>query len=429
MTTPGSAAEPSLPLTVCPYPGPAVPGGPDALLPLHGPEFSSDPQATYRRLRRIGPIAPVEIDNGVTGYVTTTYAAALHLLRNTPRRFSKDPHNWRALAAGQVPADSPALGMMQARDNALWMDGAPHTRLRKSITDSLALVNTHSLAATVTSVADSLIDAFAAKGACDLVADFADPLPMHVLIEMFGSPPDTGRRIVRAIARLFDTAADPEQTNLEVDAACRELTQLKRKDPAPDVTSWLVGHEADLTDDEMSQQILLIVGAGTTPCTNLISNSLRLLIDDERFSGSVFEGVHSVGDVMDEVLWEDPPVSNYSPLYARGPETYEGVTLEPGVPILVSFAAANSDPAMASSTHGRAGNRAHLAFSAGAHGCPAPDLARVIVETAVERVLDRLPDMELACPAGQLVRRPGTFHSGYASLPVVFPPNAHSATH
>jgi len=108
-------------------------------------------------------------------------------------------------------------------------------------------------------------------------------------------------------------------------------------------------------------------------------------------------------------------------LYLREEHIYEGIRLLPGVPILVSFAAANSDPALAAGADRRAGNRAHLAFSAGIRACPAPDLARVISETAIERVLDRLPDLALNCSPSQLVRRPGTFHSGWTHLPVTFP--------
>ncbi len=419
MTSPRFPDEPA-PAHRCPHGASGT--GP---LPIHGPEFSADPRGTYAALRAMGAIAPVEITEGVFGHLTTTYRAALHLLRNTPGKFAKDPRtHWRDLREGRVPADSPALMMMQPRDNALWMDGPEHARLRGAITSSLERVDTHALADTVARTADGLLDAICERGQGDLVADYADVLPMLVLIEMFGSPPEVGRAIVQAIAKLFDTAQDAAQANAELEAACLRLARLKADESGDDVTSWLLQHEAGLTDDEMVQTIVLVVGAGTAPSTNLIANALLLMIDDERFSGNVFDGVQPVSDALDHVLWEDPPVSNYCPLYPVGHQEYEGAALEPGVPILVSFAAANSDPRLAAAAHRRAGNRAHLAFSAGVHGCPAPDLARVIAETAVERVLDRLPDVTLACDRDRLARRPGTFHSGWASLPVTFPPTA-----
>lgn len=399
----------------------APPGDADQPLPIHGPEFSANPHATYARLRAQGPIAPVEIEPGVRGYLTTTYRAALYLLRNTPNKFAKNPVHWRALREGEVPADSAAAIMMGPRDSALFLDGAEHARFRQAITDSLARVDGHQLAASVGRIADGLIDAIEARGEADLVADFADPLPRQAVLEMFGCPPDLRRAITDRVHRLFDAGEDAAQLNAELEATYLELVRLKRGRPGADVISWLCAHPARLSDSEMVQHLVLLVGASTGPSTQLIANAALLLIDDERFSGDVFTGVRPVSDALDHVLWEDPPVSNYCALYARQPETYEGVELEPGVPIMVSFAAANSDPALDVAPHQRTGNRAHLAFSAGVHGCPAPDLARVISETAVEYLLDRLPGLALACPREQLVRRPGTYHSGWQSLPVTFP--------
>ncbi|WP_019062467.1 cytochrome P450 [Streptomyces prunicolor] len=413
----------------CPYGTPPSAPVSNRLLPIHGAEFSADPRATYARLRAQGPIAPCELDRGVYAYITTTYRAALYLLRNTPTVFLKNPVHWQALRKGQVPADSPALMMMQPRQNALWLDGGAHSRLRSAITDSLEWVDTHALAASVARIADDLLTRLVNLERPDLVADFADALPMQVLIDMFGCPLDLGHAIVGAIAKLFDTTQDAAQANADLEAACLALTRLKRDHPGYDVTSWLVAHPARLTDEEMIQQILLVIGAGTTPCTNLIANALLLLITDDRFSGDVHTGVRPVSHALDQVLWEDPPISNYCPLYLREEHIYEGVRLLPGVPILVSFAAANSDPALAAGADRRAGNRAHLAFSAGIRACPAPDLARVISETAIERVLDRLPDLALNCSPSQLMRRPGTFHSGWTHLPVTFPRTAPAGTY
>ncbi|WP_258036867.1 MULTISPECIES: cytochrome P450 [unclassified Streptomyces] len=394
---------------------------PELPLPIHGPEFSANPRATYERLRAQGPIAPVEIAPGVYGYLTTTYRSALYLLRNTPNRFAKNPRHWQALRDGHVPPDSPAALMMGPRDNALWMDGPAHARHRRAITGSLDKVDTHALAATVTRIADQLIDSFAADGEIDLVSRYADPLPMLTLIDLFGCPEELGHRLVVAIGMLFDTDADGAQANAEIAASCMALTDLKRRDPGPDVTSWLLAHEACLDDEEMVQTILLVIGAATTPSSNLIMNGVLRMITDARFAGNVHDGVQPVSDALDEVLWNDPPVSNYSPLYALGYQTYEGITIHPGYPVLVSFAAANSDPALGLHAGSRAGNRGHLAFSAGVHACPSPDLARIISETAIERVLDRLQPLTFA---GDLIRRPGTYHSGLTELLVRYQPSS-----
>jgi cytochrome P450 len=401
--------------------------GEPAFVRLFGPEFSADPQSTYRLLRSMGPIAPVEIAEGVYGRITTTYAAALDLLRDNANRFGKSPSHWRALAAGEVPADSPALIMMMERDNALWKDGPEHTRLRTAITDSLARIDQHALRALVKRTADRLIDAIQERGEADLVADYAAPLPMAILFELFGCPVSIGERIVAALVKLFDASLDAAAGNVELERACGELAALKRATPGADVTTWLIEHPAALTDAEVIQQILLVIGAGTEPSTNLIGNALALMLADDRFAGSVIDGAQSVGGALDHVLWTDPPMANYSPLYPLQDTVYEGIWLPAGVPVLISFAAANTDPALGLGEGHRAGNVAHLAFSAGAHGCPAPGTARLIAEMAVERVLDRLPGLSLTGPAENLVRRPGTFASGWTALPVVFPPATSSA--
>ncbi|MEU6346280.1 cytochrome P450 [Streptomyces sp. NPDC046977] len=402
----------------------APPSGPT---PIYGDAFSRDPHATYRMLRAHAPIMPVEIAPGVYGYLAVTYRSALHLLRNTPARFAKDPRHWADLAAGRVPADSPALMMMQPRDNALWKDGAEHARLRRAITYSLGRVDTFALASTVAGIADQLIDGFASVGECDLIAQYADPLPMLTAIDMFGCAPDLAGRIIHAVTRLFDAGSDAAQANDELEAACLDLTHIKRARPGRDVTSSLIA--AGLSDAEMIQTILLLIGAAAPPSSNHIGNGLRRYLTDPRFAGSVHDGVRPVAEALDEVLWDNPPLSNYSPLYPIGEQYFEGVYLTPGYPILVSFAAANGDPLLAVAPEARTGNRGHLAFSAGAHACPAPDIARTISETAMERLLDRRPGLSLAVAEDELRNRPGTFHAGLMSLPVYFQPAARLAQH
>ncbi|MEU9127780.1 cytochrome P450 [Kitasatospora sp. NPDC048540] len=421
MTTPPYTAHGS---ATCPWGATAAGSRPTRPLPIHGDAFSADPHATYALLRRSGSIAPVEIAPGVHGYLTTTYRAALSVLRSTPAVFAKDPtDNWGALIEGRVPEDSPARMMMMPRRNALWMDGAPHTRLRGAITDSLAAVDTHALEALTAHIADWLLDRVAAVGGADLAADYADQLPMLVLMRLFDCPTDLVHRIVTALTKLFDTDQDSARANADLEAACLELVQLKRRRPGTEVTSRLLAHPACLADEEMVQQLLLMIGAGATPSSNLIINTLKLLLSDDRFAGSVLTGVRPVSEALDFTLWHDAPVANYSPLYARHHVEVEGTWVRPGYPVMVSFAAANTDPTMGASAD-RTGNRAHLAFSAGAHACPAVGMARVISQTAIERALDRLPGLALGCPEAELRRRPGTFTSGWLALPVTFAPSA-----
>ncbi|MFJ1742569.1 cytochrome P450 [Streptomyces microflavus] len=395
---------------------------PNAPTPIFGPDFDRDPQATYTQLRAHGPIAQVEIAPGVYGYLVVSYWAAIEVLRSNPIRFAKDPtHHWQALRTGQLPADSPARMMMQPRDNALWKDGEEHQRLRGAITSALEGVNTYDLTTTVARIADQFLDAFARQGHGDLVAQYAEPLPMATVIDLFEAPPNIGTRIVEHVTRLFAAGPDAAEANVLLEAACLELVRLKRASPGRDIVTNLI--KAGLSDTELVQTLLLLFGAAAPPTAKAIARTLQRYLVDPQLAGNVHSGVRPVAAALESVLWDDPPVTNYCPLYARAPVTVYGAFIEPGYPILISFAAANSDPALGLTPADRAGNRGHIAFSAGAHACPAPGLARLIVTTAVERLLDRLSDLTLAVPENAVPNLPGTFLTGPASLPVRFRPD------
>ncbi|MGH3743147.1 MAG: hypothetical protein ACRDT1_17705, partial [Micromonosporaceae bacterium] len=113
------------------------------------------------------------------------------------------------------------------------------------------------------------------------------------------------------------------------------------------------------------------------------------------------------------------PMANFSAHYARCPTRLAGVEIPAGVPILISHAAVNQDPALPADLG--YDNRSHVAFSAGPHRCPADAEAAGAVLAAVETVLDQLWDISLVDPAG-VVNRPGPFHQCPAAMPAVFRP-------
>lgn len=400
---------------------PASPSGPPpgcpAHQPMYGPEFAADPAAFYRRARATGPTTPVELAPGVRATLVTSYEAALHVLRST-ETFAKDPRRWNDLNDGTVPPDSPVVPMMMYRPNALFSDGEEHKRLRGAITDSLARVEPNTLRGYVERSADTLIDRFAPTGRADLLGEYAQVLPLLVFNHLFGCPAELGLKLVEGMSGIFD-GVDAERSNQLLTTTLLELVTLKRERPGPDVTSWLTLHPARLTDEEMIHTLVVLMGAGTEPQQNLIANGLRLLLSDDRFAGDLSGGSLPVEDALDEVLWTDPPMANYAVHYPKRDVRYEGALLKAGDPLVVSLAAANTDPALTNDQ--RAGNRAHLAWSAGPHNCPAQSEARLIASVAVEKLLDRLPDVELAVPVGALEWRPGPFHRALAALPVTFP--------
>ncbi|MFF5264880.1 cytochrome P450 [Actinomadura viridis] len=382
-------------------------------IPMYGEEFAADPHRLYDEMRLHGPVAPVELSPGVEATLVVGYDAALEVLRD-PGTFPKDPSRWQKT----VPAECPVLPMMEARPNALLTDGEVHARLRSAVKDGLARVDSIALREYVENSADRLLDEFAGATEADLVGQYARALPLLVFLQMFGCPPEIGDRLVYGMTGIFD-GRNPEEANAVLIQSIFELVKLKRERPAADVTSWMMAHPVRLSDEEMAHQLILLMGAGTEPQQNLIANGLRLLLSDDRFAGDLSGGSLPVEDALDEILWTDPPMANYGITYPTRDVDFAGHRLPADKPVVISFSAANNDPSRA--TAARTGNRAHLAWSAGPHTCPAKGHARLIASVAIEKLLDRLPEMELAVPVEELRWRPGPFHRALEALPVRFP--------
>ncbi|MEU3509230.1 cytochrome P450 [Streptomyces longwoodensis] len=386
-----------------------------ARVPLYGAEFAADPQAYYAYLRHYGPTAPVELAPGVEATLVTDYATALQLLQDSAS-FRKDARRWRALGEGKVPPDSPVAPVLAYRPNAMFTDGAEHLRLRQAITDSMAKVDPRKVSQATARVSDFLISQFGTRGSADLLGDYAKQLPLFVFNELFGVPADIGDRVVFGIAGMFD-GVNAEKAMGVLFTAVGELVALKRTRPGDDVTTWLMQHPAQLTDEEMVHQLALLMVGGNEPLRNLIGNTLHRLLTHDAYAhqGGLID------EAIDDTLWENPPMSNLAPHYPVADMEFGGTRLQAGDLLLVSFAAANTGPALTAARQAGS-NRAHLAWSAGPHACPSKEPARQITVTAIENLLNKLPDVELAVPADSLTWRPGPFNRGLTTLPARFTP-------
>ncbi|MGI5396710.1 cytochrome P450 [Streptomyces sp. CA-251251] len=399
-----------------PVPPPGCPAhGSGARVPLHGPEFAADPQAYYEYLRHYGAAAPVELAPGVEATLVTDYSAALQLLQDSGT-FRKDARRWRAFNEGKVGPDSPVAPLLAYRPNCMFADGADHLRLRQAVTDSMARVDTRRLTRSTEQISGYLISQFSGRGSADLLSDYARQLPLFVFNELFGCPADIGDRVLFGISGMFD-GINADKATAVLFQAVGELVALKRSKPGDDVTSWLMRHEADLSDEEMVHQLALLLGAGAEPLRNLIGNTLHRLLTHERYAR---EG-GLIDEALDDTLWENPPMANYAPHYPAADTELAGQQLHSGDLVLVSFAAANTGPALKASRQAGS-NRAHLAWSAGPHACPSKEPARHITVTAIEHLFNELPDVALAVPEDSLTWRPGPFNRALATLPARFTP-------
>ncbi|WP_171048050.1 cytochrome P450 [Nocardia cyriacigeorgica] len=381
---------------------------------LYTPEFATDPHQAYREMRdRYGSIVPVELAPGVPATLVVGYRVAVRILHD-PDHFPADPRAWQR----RIDPGCPVLAILAWRPNALRSAGAEHERYRRAATAGIDGVDLHRLHDTVERIAISLIDTFCSAGAADLLRDYAAPLAFQAINALLGCPPEIGNEIAAATAAIFE-GVDTAQADLRLAAAILRLIERKRAEPADDITSRLIAHPAAFTDEELIHQLGILYGAGTEPTLNLITNSLLLMVTDERFAGSMLDGSLSTRDALDEVLFHDPPMANFSVTYPRQPVLIDNTWLPADQPVVIGLAACNNDPEIGAGPV--TGNRSHLAWGAGPHACPAKDVAYLIAQDAVDQLLDALPDVRLAVPVSELSWRPGPFHRALAALPVVFP--------
>ncbi|NBE52010.1 cytochrome P450 [Streptomyces sp. YC537] len=386
---------------------------------MYGPEADSDRQGLYERLRaEHGPVAPVLMQGDVPAWLVLGHRENLDVMR-TPSRFTCDSRTWNR----QLSADSPLLPLTAWQPLLAFADGKEHARLRLAVTDSLERFNRQSLRRYVTRYANRLVDQFAAHGRADLVEEFAERLPMMVLTNHFGMSEEYGPKLVEAVRDMTRGSATAVSSNRFVVETMSDLVARKRERPGSDFTSWLIGHESNLTDDEVREHLRLTLVAGYEPTVNLIANTLRMVLTDARFRGSLSGGQMTLPDALDQVLWDHPPISLLPTRWAIGDTDLGGRTIRAGDMLLLCLEAGNVDPAirpdLSASMHG---NRSHLAFSAGPHGCPGQDIGRAIADTGVETLLNRLIDLRLAVAEDEVRVTSAWISERLEALPVQFTP-------
>ncbi|MEV6089228.1 MULTISPECIES: cytochrome P450 [unclassified Streptomyces] len=393
---------------------------------LTGLDFQQTPSELYRTMRREhGPVAPVLLDGGIPAWLVLGYTE-LTYVTNHDELFARDSRRWNQWE--NIPPDWPLLPYVGYQPSVLFAEGEEHRRRAGVITDALEGVDQFELANECGLIADDLIRGFAGSGQVELMSDYVHPLLMRAVVQMCGMPAtgEDTRQLVDDLRISLDAAEgeDPVAGYNRVGERLRQLVKEKRMVPGPDVTSRMVMHPAGLSDEEIVQDLISVISAGEQPTSNWVCNALRLLLTDERFAVNVSGGRLSVGEALNEVLWLDTPTQNFIGRWAVRDVQLGGRQIRAGDCLVLGLAAANTDPQIWPEGHVGAENAAHLSFSNGEHRCPypAPLLADVMARTAVETLLERLPDLVLSVEPEELVWRPSIWMRGLMELPVQFTP-------
>ncbi|MEU6283030.1 cytochrome P450 [Streptomyces sp. NPDC047028] len=388
---------------------------------LYGPESESDPHAIYARLRvEHGPVAPVLLEGDIPAWLVLGYRENRRVLDN-PLQFSRDARIWRDFTEGRVAETSPLIPMLGWRPDCVSQDGEPHRRLRGAVTDNLQAVAARGVRRHVTHFANKQIDAFADAGRADLVADFAEHLPMLVLTRVFGLAESEGRALAESSNLVLKGGADALAHNEKIMAVLGELAARKRAEPGSDFASGLIEHAAALDEDELVSHLRLVLITAHATTSNLLVRTLQLILTDPDRRSGLISGQLNMASVVEEVLWNAPPLAVLPGRFATSDLELGGCPVKEGDLLVLGLAAGNVDPQIRPDTGvSVAGNHSHLAFSGGPHECPGQSLGQAIIEIAVDVLLHRLPGLRLTVAPEDLTSSASTWESRLDSLPVEF---------
>ena len=388
---------------------------------LYGAELAGDTAARCRELRRRhGRVAPVLLDGDIPAWLVLGYRE-VYLVTSNPGMFGHDSRRWNVW--DQIPQDWPLMSYVAWSPSIARAEGADHQRRAGAVGDALDAVDRTELAAISERVADRLIDRFGGNGEADLMAQYALQIPMLVGARLAGLPEADAAAVLVDIAESNDADAEAAEAYTRLYLRIAQLVKDKHEHPGADVASRMLAHPAGLTDDEAAIDLLMVVAAAK-PIGDWIGNTLRLMLIDDQFSLALQGGRSSAAQALNEVLWNDPPMP-ISGRWATQDCELGGRRIRRGDLVMIGLAAANADPQVHPGSSGDSvTNRAHLAFGHGEYGCPfpAPELAEIVARTAVEVLLDRIPDVELAVPPGSLQWRPSAWMRALSALPVRFSP-------
>ncbi|GAA2452801.1 cytochrome P450 [Streptomyces pulveraceus] len=378
-------------------------------------DFTANPYPYYEKLRASGPVHTVRTDEFDRVWLVVGYDEARAALADP--RFAKD---WRGLPG--APAESDPIFL-----NLLELDAPRHTRLRRLVAREFTARRVEALRPRVQQITDELLDAMVPAGRADLVDALAFPLPMTVICELIGVP-DLDRDAFRLLSNGVVTPTSPEGETEAVRAMNEYLGELiedKRRSPGDDLMSALVrtrDEDGDsLSPDELVGMAFLLLVAGHETTVNLIANGVRALLGHPEQLAALLADPELIGGAVEEMLRYDGPVENSTLRFPREPVRIGQRVVPAGVPVLVSLAGADRDPARYPEPDTfdiRRDAQGHLAFGHGMHFCVGAPLARMEGRIAIRTLLERCPSLAPDAGAGELDWIPGMLLRGVRGLPV-----------
>src|SRR5579871_4290234 len=378
--------------------------------------FFRDPAATVARLRALSPA--VETHFPIVGrvWVTTTHEATARVLKES------DVFSLRK-EGGEVAGLRwwmPRLVQTLA-SNMLTTDEPDHTRLRGIVDEAFRRRAVLGMEPRIREIAEQLAGSLFDSGStADLVARYAQILPLSVICELLGLP-ESDRPTFIAWANSLGrvNSAIGFLSVLPAFGKMRRYMDQQlhavRAQGGEGLIAELVRVEKEggrISHDELLSMLFLLLNAGSITTTHLISGAVFELLKDPARRDWLMADWSRASLAVEEFLRFVAPVQFSKPRHVREDVELEGVRIGKGEQVMAMIVAANLDAE--ASPHPeklditRKPNR-HLSFGTGIHFCLGHQLARIEAMAALEALFTRWPKLALAVAPSQIryQRRPG----------------------
>lgn len=387
------------------------------MIDFRNQEVMRDPYPHLRELRRFDkPVWHPELEV----FLAATHRDANEVLRNK---------NLGRIYINRTPESEWEVFNWLHSDSILDSEPPKHTRLRGLVLKAFNRSRMEGMRSQVEEIVSGLLDEIEAKGGeFDLIADYAEPLPVKVIALLLGFPPEEEHLLrpwSQAIVKMYEVNP-PREHEIAAQQAANEFASYvhslmleRKREPRQDLITDLVQvHEQgeQLSTNELIATCILLLNAGHEASVNGFGNGMVALLNNESERSLLFgDPITLSPTAVEEFLRFDSPLQ-YFERTATSDCEIGGVALKSGQKIVSLLGSANRDETVfesADSLNVARQPNPHIGFGAGIHFCVGAPLARLEMSISLPLLLKRFPELQLA---RQPQRRPGFSLRGYKEV-------------
>ena len=392
----------------------------------------------FKWLRANEPFSKAHVDGFDPMWFATKHADIMEIERN-PEIFANGLGEPRMQDQASLAFIKSMTGGQRAMDVLSYMDAPEHTKIKAVTTNWFLPANVRTREQSVRALAKSAVSRFLSfDSGCDFVQDFALYYPLHVIMSLFGVPPEDEPIMYKLTQDLLGNSDDEVSSDvpMDADAAGRRYTEsiaefsayfsrlcaARRAEPTDDLASIIANATVDgelMPDSFVNGYYIAIAGAGHDTTTSTIAGLMRVFAENPEQLQMARNDLSLIPSMIEEALRWVSPVKHFQRVVSRDVD-FRDRHLKEGDFVGALYPSANRDedvfenPEVFDMT--RKPNR-QVGFGYGPHLCLGQHVAKFEMRVLWEELLPHLGSVELA---GEPRTAPGNFITGLKSLPISF---------